>query len=111
MRKMLTKKQRSSFDKDGIVKLPAFIEPAMLDKLNAAFDWSIANPGPFVTGTAAGKNVHLVVNANPEAYQMYSELVIENGFGHVAAELWSSDYVGFFAEEIYLKKGKSMPSF
>ena len=111
MRKMLTKKQISSFDKDGIVKLSAFIEPAILSKLNAAFDWSIANPGPFVTGTATGENVHLVDNANPEAYQMYSELVIENGIGHVAAQLWSSDYVGFFAEEVYLKKGKSMPSY
>ena len=108
VRKMLTKKQRSSFEDDGIVKLPAVIEPAMLGKLNAAFDWSIANPGPFVTGKATGENVHLVDNANPEAYQMYSELVIENGIGHVAAQLWSSDYVGFFAEEVYLKKGKSI---
>ena len=72
MRKMLTKKQISSFDKDGIVKLSAFIEPAMLSKLNAAFDWSIANPGPFVTGTATGENDTIDYNQTPEAIKMKS---------------------------------------
>jgi len=111
VRTIFTKEQISNFERDGIVKLPAFIDQDMLGKLNLAFDWSVANPGPFVVGKSKGENVHFVDNGNPDAYRMYSELVLEIGLGHVAAELWNSDYVGFFAEEIYLKKGRSMPSY
>ena len=42
---------------------------------------------------------------------MYSDLVLESNFGAIAAELWDSEYVGFFAEQVFLKQGKSLPTY
>ena len=42
---------------------------------------------------------------------MYQELVTRSPFGRVVAELWGSDYVGFYAEEVFWKKGKTSRTF
>ena len=104
MRTSLTKQQISDFEIEGIVKLPDIINDNLVEKLNQCFDWSVANPGPIAVGKPHGEHINFVDNGNPDAYQMYSDLVLESGFGHIAAELWDSEYVGFFAEEIFFKK-------
>ena len=100
----LTKQQISDFEIEGIVKLPGIVNDNLLEKLNQCFDWSVENPGPISVGKPTGENINFVDNGNPDAYQMYSDLVLVSGFGLIASELWESEYVGFFAEEIYLKK-------
>ena len=111
MEKRLTQHQISDYDQNGIVKLPGIVDDNLLEKLNQCFDWSVANPGPIAVGKPTGENISFIDNGNPAAYEMYSDLVLESGFGHVAAELWNSKYVGFFAEEIFFKKGKSRPTY
>ena len=111
MGQLITEQQKTDFENDGIVKLPNAIDDELLAKLIECFEWSIANPGPIAVGKPEGENIHFVDNGNPKAYKMYGDLVLESNFGAIAAELWDSEYVGFFAEEIFLKQGKSLPTY
>ena len=42
---------------------------------------------------------------------MYRNLVSNSPFGRIAAELWGSEYVGYYAEEVFWKPGRSMATF
>ena len=107
----ITEDQKKSFVEDGIVKLPGLINPALLNELNVCFEWSIAHPGPIASGRTDRPDFSFVDNGNPEAKSMYDEIVARSGFGKVVAELLNSQYMGYFAEEIFWKKGKAGPTF
>ena len=111
MKGTITQDQKNAFERDGITKLPNVIGDELLAKLNRCFDWSVAHPGPIAVGKPEGENINFIDNGNPEAYKMYSDLVLGSGFGAIASELWDSKYVGFFAEEIFFKQGKSRPTY
>ena len=99
----ITEDQKKSFVEDGIVKLPGLINPALLKELNVCFEWSIAHPGPIASGRTDRPDFSFVDNGNPEAKSMYDEIVARSGFGEVVAELLNSQYMGYFAEEIFWK--------
>ena len=103
--------QKRALREDGIVKLPGVVDPAMLEELNACFEWTVAHPGPIAVGNTEGENIFFVENANPEARPLYQDLVDRSPFPKIAAELWGSEFVGFLAEEIFWKKGKTMQTF
>ena len=107
----VTETQKKAFAEEGIVKLPSLISSDLLAELNTCFDWSVAHPGPIASGRTDRENFSFVDNGNPEAKPMYDELVTRSGLGHVVAELWGCKYVGYFAEEIFWKKGKADPTF
>ena len=106
----ITKDQQRTFADDGIVKLPGLISAALLDEIRACFEWSIAHPGPIASGKTEGENISFVDNGNPDAKPMYDDLILRSGFGGIPAQLWDSEYVGYFAEEIFWKKGKANPT-
>ena len=107
----ITEDQKRAFADDGVVKLSGLISSTLLDELNACFEWSIAHPGPIASGKTDREDFSFVDNGNPEAKPMYDDLVSRSGFGGIAAQLWGSQYVGYFAEEIFWKKGKANPTF
>tara|TARA_B100000902_G_C27204105_1_gene860640 strand:+ start:332 stop:1168 length:837 start_codon:yes stop_codon:yes gene_type:complete len=107
----ITKDQKQRFAQDGIVKLPGLISIELLAELDACFEWSVAHPGPLASGKTDRDDFSFVDNGNPEAKSMYDEIVARSGFGEVIAELLDSQYVGYFAEEIFWKKGRSNPTF
>lgn len=111
MELQITEDQKRAFADDGIVKLPDLINSKLLRELNECFDWSIAHPGPIASGKTDGENISFVDNGNPDAKPMYDDLILRVGFGGIAAQLWNSKYVGYFAEEIFWKKGKADPTF
>ncbi len=107
----ITEGQKRALAVDGIVKLPGLISTPLLDELNTCFEWSIAHPGSIASGKNHGENISFVDNGNPDAKPMYDDLVARSGLGAIAAQLWDSQYVGYFAEEIFWKKGKAHPTF
>ncbi len=107
----ITEDQKRALADDGIVKLPDLISATLLDELGACFEWSIAHPGPIASGKTDGEDISFVDNGNPDAKPMYNDLILRSGFGGIAAQLWNSEYVGYFAEEIFWKKGKASPTF
>ncbi len=107
----VTEDQKRALREDGIVKLPGLVDAALLDELDACFRWSVAHPGPIAVGNTEGENIRFVENANPEARPLYRDLVSHSPFGRVAADLWGSEYVGYYAEEVFWKKGRADPTF
>ena len=110
MGSLLTQQQKIDFEQDGIAKLPNAIDENLLARLDQCFEWSLANPGPFAVGNPCGENINFLDNANPKAYQVYGDLVLESNLGAIASELWDSEYVGFFGEQVFLKQGESRPT-
>jgi hypothetical protein len=107
----ITEAHKRALEEDGIVKLPGLIDSTLLEDLKACFDWSVAHPGPIAVGKPEGENIYFVDNANPQARTMYKDIVKHSGFGQIAAQLWGSEYVGYLAEEIFWKTGRSRPTF
>jgi hypothetical protein len=93
----ITEDQRRTLAVDGIVKLSSLIDSALLDELSTCFEWSIAHAGPIASGKTEGENISFVDNGNPDAKPMYDYLILRSGFGGIPAQLWDSEYVGYFA--------------
>ena len=111
MEVQITEAQKRAFARDGIVKLSNLISASLLDELGVCFEWSIAHPGPIASGQTGGEDLSFVDNGNPDAKSMYDDFILRSGFGGIVAQLWNSKYVGYFAEEIFWKKGKAYPTF
>jgi len=98
--------ERASFANDGAVLIEGFLDPWRLARCREAFDWAITNPGPNAATLYRGTDKqHHVDNANPKAAERLKDLVASIPFGDLFAELWGSEHVWYFAEEVFLKRG------
>ncbi|MDH4582828.1 phytanoyl-CoA dioxygenase [Pseudomonas sp. BN415] len=97
---------RKAFLEDGAVVIKGLLSPDQLALCQAAFDWAVENHGPnafrMFDGTVQQSHVD---NANPRAKEHLENLVAKLPFGNLLAELWNSNHVWYFAEEIFLKAG------
>lgn len=97
---------REAFARDGAVLIEGFLEPEQLAQCRAAFDWAIANPGPNGHTLYPGTHQeHHNDNANPLAAERLNALVASIPFGELFADLWGSQHVWYFAEEVFMKRG------
>jgi len=97
--------QRKAFAQDGAVLVERFLNCEQLAACRAAYDWCVENPGPMALELFAGteKETHNE-NANPGAVERLKELVSGIPFGEFFTELWGSQHVWYFAEEVFLKR-------
>lgn len=107
----LTEAHRSAFAEDGIVKLAGAIDQTLLADLQSCWDWSVRHPGPIAVGKPEGDEIFFVDNGNPDARSMYESVVGRSPFPRLAADLWQSSFVGFFAEEVFWKTGGARETF
>jgi len=103
----VTQAHRSAFAEDGIVKLAGAIDRVLFEELHSCWDWSVQHPGPIASGKPHGEEIFFVDNGNPDARPMYESLVSRSPFPQIAADLWQSSFVGFYAEEIFWKTGSA----
>lgn len=96
---------RERFREDGAVLLKNALNPDQLAKCREAFDWAVENPGPFATQMFSGELKSHVDNANPLAKDKLDALIQELPFGQIFADLWGSEHVWYYAEEVFLKSG------
>lgn len=91
---------------DGLVKLEQLLDAEMLAKCRAHYDWSVANPGPFAFNIFDGTE-HKTINdnSNPAAQPRYKALVNTPMIAEALAQVWGSQHVWFFGEEIFGKEG------
>ncbi len=95
-----------NYARDGAVLIEGFLDAGRLSRCRAAYDWNIANPGPNAQTLYSGTDKeHHVDNANPRSAVRLKELVRSIPFGDLFAELWGSQHVWYFAEEVFLKEG------
>ncbi|GHB32732.1 hypothetical protein GCM10010377_23960 [Streptomyces viridiviolaceus] len=97
---------RKAFRDEGAFLVKDCLDEAQLASCREAFDWAVANPGPNASSMFDGTEQRsLVDNANPLAKERLDELVTTLPFGRLFAELWGSEHVWYFAEEVFLKAG------
>jgi ectoine hydroxylase-related dioxygenase (phytanoyl-CoA dioxygenase family) len=97
---------RKAFREDGAVLIKGCLNPEQLAECRAAFDWAVENPGPHATKMYEGteRRSH-VDNCNPLAKLRLDAMMASMPFGRLFADLWGSEHVWYFAEEIFLKEG------
>uniref|UniRef100_UPI003F490A16 phytanoyl-CoA dioxygenase family protein n=1 Tax=Cupriavidus yeoncheonensis TaxID=1462994 RepID=UPI003F490A16 len=98
--------KRKAFMRDGAVLIEGCLNEEQLALCKQAFDWGVENPGPSSHDLFAGTEQRtLNDNANPYAKARLDEMVGALPFGQLFADLWGSEHVWYFAEELFLKHG------
>ena len=97
---------RQTYFDDGVVLLRAALDPDALAAAEAAYDWSLANPGPGASRLPqAGAGVFLNDLFNPRALEGYREMLLASPLPGLIADVWGGDDVWFFYEQVFLKEG------
>ena len=97
---------RVQFRRDGIVKVKQMFDPELLAECRRCYDWSVANPGPlgktYYEGTP---NEQFGDFTNPNAHEMYCNLVKHPKFTETVAKIMGSEHVWYYSEEIFSRLG------
>ncbi|MDB5418920.1 MAG: phytanoyl-CoA dioxygenase [Phenylobacterium sp.] len=97
---------REAFARDGVVKLPAALDPARLAQARAAYDWSLAHPGPGASKVRQATEATFYNDLfNPEALAGYRAMLEASPIPAHMAKLWDASDVWFFYEQVFLKEG------
>lgn len=99
---------REAFDRDGVVCLRQALDPEQLADALAAWEWSLANPGPRATQIRqATEGVFFNDLYNPEVMTGYREMLQASPLPAQVASLWGRGPVWFMYEQVFLKEGEA----
>ncbi|MEV0336947.1 phytanoyl-CoA dioxygenase family protein [Nocardia sp. NPDC050717] len=97
---------KESFRNDGAVLIKDCLNESQLAQCYDAFKWDVENPGPYVFRALDGTSLQTHIdNSNPLAKDRLDDMVSQMPFGELFAELWGSEHVWYFAEEVFVKEG------
>jgi ectoine hydroxylase-related dioxygenase (phytanoyl-CoA dioxygenase family) len=97
---------RDAYRRDGVVHLPAALDAAALADALAAYEWSLANPGPGATRFAqATASTFLNDLYNPRCLEGYRAMLEASPIPAIVAGLWDAPDVWFMYEQVFLKEG------
>lgn len=97
---------REAYRRDGVVKLPRALDAVQLAETLAAYEWSLANPGPGASRDRHTPGVTFYNDLfNPEALTGYRAMLQASPIPGYVAELWRTPDVWFFYEQVFLKEG------
>lgn len=103
---MIDEATKQQFREDGAALIKNWLNPQQMDEIHEAFLWSVANPGPHVFNRLDGTELQTHIdNANPRAKDKFDDLVARMPFADLYAELWGSEHVWYYAEEVFVKDG------
>jgi ectoine hydroxylase-related dioxygenase (phytanoyl-CoA dioxygenase family) len=94
------------YEDDGVVLLKDALDPPSLAAAQGAYDWSLANPGPGASRLPQkGEGVFLNDLFNPRCLEGYREMLEASPLPALIADIWGTDDVWFFYEQVFLKEG------
>ena len=97
---------REAYRRDGVVKLAAALDAAQLGETLAAYEWSLAHPGPGASKDRHTPDVTFYNDLfNPQALSGYRDTLQTSPVPGYVAELWETPDVWFFYEQVFLKEG------
>jgi ectoine hydroxylase-related dioxygenase (phytanoyl-CoA dioxygenase family) len=97
---------RRQYEDDGVVLLKDALPPAALAEALAAWQWSLANPGPGATRfPQRSEGTFLNDLYNPRCLDGYRDMLLASPLPALIAEIWGADDVWFFYEQVFLKEG------
>lgn len=102
----ITEDVREAFARDGVVRLPQVLDAQALAAAQAAYDWSLANPGPGATKfPQATEGTFYNDLYNPHCLTGYRAMLEASPIPALVAELWGRPEVWFMYEQVFLKEG------
>ena len=90
-----------TLERDGVVMLKAALAPDALRQVEAAVEWSLANPSP----TAVRFYPNEPATFFEDRGQRHGGLVREIGLADALSELWGVDRFWYLGEQLFLKEG------
>ena len=98
---MIDPRTKKMMREDGAIKLPSFLDEAALARCRECFDWSVSHPGSL----SGYLELQYTDIANPKAVAVYEPMLRALPFVDFLAELWESEHVWFWGEELVGKEG------
>ena len=96
---------RQAYARDGAVFLPGVLDAAALADAQAAYDWSLAHPGPGATRFAQATDATFYNDLyNPDCLTGYRAMLQASPIPALLAELWGRPDVWFMYEQVFLKE-------
>jgi len=97
---------KRQYEDDGVVLLEGALGPAALAEAAAAYEWSVANPGPGATKIKQATDATFHNDLyNPRCLEGYRAMLEASPLPALIAGIWGSDDVWFFYEQVFLKEG------
>ena len=97
---------RKTYQADGVIRIQGALDAETLKKAEAAYQWSLANPGRGASTFAQDKPGTFYQDlANPKALDAYREMLLQTPVADIVADLWDARDVWFMYEQVFLKEG------
>jgi ectoine hydroxylase-related dioxygenase (phytanoyl-CoA dioxygenase family) len=97
---------RETFERDGVVFLPQVLSRADLDAAQAAYDWSLANPGPLASKISQKTDALFYQDlCNPGCVLAYRDMLQTSPLPALISDIWGTPDVWFMYEQVFLKEG------
>lgn len=97
---------RRDYQQDGVVFLPGVLDAKALAQAQAAYDWSLAHPGPLATKFADTSDATFYNDLyNPGCKDAYAPMLRASPLPRLIADIWGSPDVWFMYEQVFLKEG------
>ena len=97
---------REAFARDGVVLLRGALDPVALREALAAWDWSLAHPGPGASRITQKQISTFYQDLyNPRVLEGYADMLRASPLPDLIAEVWGSPEVWFMYEQVFLKEG------
>ena len=97
---------RRAYADDGVVLLPGALPPAAVAEAKAAWDWSLAHPGPGASRVKQTSDATFYQDLfNPDCLTGYRAMLEASPLPAQLAALLDSPDLWFFYEQVFLKEG------
>jgi ectoine hydroxylase-related dioxygenase (phytanoyl-CoA dioxygenase family) len=95
------------YEDDGVVLLEGALPASALAEALAAWEWSLANPGPGASKFKQADADATFLNDlyNPRCLEGYRAMLEASPLPALIADVWGSPDVWFFYEQVFLKEG------
>ena len=81
--------------------------PELLAQTRACFDWSITHPSPMAICGDEGETIYRIDNHHPDFQDRHRDTLLALPFASMLREVWESEHLWYYAEEIFWKKGNA----
>ena len=96
---------QSQFRVDGVVHVPGALDARAMELADAAFRWSVENPGKGAGQVLAGPGSFYQDHSNPAAFGAYRRLLLETCLSELVGQLMGSHNLWLLYEQVWMKNG------
>lgn len=95
-----------TYARDGVVLLPRALSEKAATEALAAWEWSLANPGPDSSRIRSRSDATFYQDLyNPRVLEGYAEMLRASPLPELITKLWGSPDIWFMYEQVFLKEG------